>query len=276
MAQRLSVRHGDDLVDLANHFNTILDHLESTTVSKEELETSQGTLERVNFELLEEVDRRQEMQQSLRKLNHKLINTQETERRQIARELHDEVGQSLSALKINLQNFKSNLAKPQPQIDDSLTILERTLGQVRSMSLDLRPPLLDDLGLMPTLRWYLDQQAQRVGFTIKFNAPRNAPRLPADLENTCFRIVQEAVTNIGRYAQAEHVWVNVEHLPDGVEVIVGDDGVGFDYENFEQNPVHRVCLGLIGMEERAALVGGCLQITSLPGEGTEIRAILAH
>jgi signal transduction histidine kinase len=272
--QRLSVRPGDEFSELAEYFNQLLDRSESAMVSKVELEVSQQKLELTNQDLQKEVEQRKVMQQYLRKLNRKLIATQETERRTIARELHDEIGQSLSALKINLQSFKTSSSKPLPRFEDSLAILERTLTQVRSLSLNLRPPLLDDLGLVPTLRWFLDQQAQRVGFKLRYNATPNAPRLPPDLENTCFRIVQEAVTNISRYAMANNVWVNIEQTPESVGLIIGDDGVGFDVETMQQNPTIRACMGLLGMEERAALVGGRIQITSVPGEGTQIHAIL--
>jgi len=216
------------------------------------------------------------MQKALGKLSRKLIETQESERRHIARELHDHIGQSLTALKINMETLQANPAQEASYGLENLTIVIDMLTQVRNLSLDLRPPLLDDLGLVPALRWYLDQQAQRGDFTIEFVASAIEPRPSRDVENTCFRITQEALTNIIRYAQASHVRACLEMVDDENLLLLSihDNGIGFDVAAAREGAMKGVSLGLLGMEERAQLIGGHIQFASAPGKGTEIRALL--
>jgi signal transduction histidine kinase len=223
-----------------------------------------------NAQLFEQVrtGRRQ-----LQLLSQQLLEVQEAERHHIARELHDEIGQALTALKVNLQSVKrltdySDLESP---LDDSIGLVERTLQQVRTLSLDLRPSLLDDLGVVSALRWYVDRQAQRAGFEAKFIAELPDKRLPSDLETTCFRVVQEALTNIIRHAQAKHVWIELRDAENLLELVIRDDGVGFDVGAVAEHAAGDLSLGILGMQERVQLIGGQITIESDPNQGTEIQ-----
>jgi len=208
----------------------------------------------------------------LRHLSRQLVRAQEDERRHIARELHDEVGQSLTAALLNLQVLGS-LTDPSDvpaRLDDSMSLIDRVLQQVRTLSLDLRPALLDDLGLAPALNWLLHRQAKRAGFVVQFNAESADARLPADLETTCFRVAQEALTNIVRYAQAQHVSVELGRGAAELWLSVGDDGVGFDVAAARERAARGQSTGLLGMQERVDLLGGQMRIESTPGQGSTI------
>jgi len=225
----------------------------------------------------------------LRTLSRRLVEAQENERCRIARELHDEVGQALTTVIINLQTLQRLLdaprAEPPPErdegrdeapapptyLEESLQTVRRTLQQVRDMSLDLRPSLLDDLGLAPALRWYTDRQAQREGFTVHFAAELPETRLPVDVETTCFRVVQEALTNVIRHAQAQRVSIELRRGQEGLELSIRDDGRGFDVERALRHAAGGARLGLLGMQERVQFAGGQIDIQSAPGHGTEIR-----
>jgi signal transduction histidine kinase len=208
-------------------------------------------------------------------LSQQLLEVQEAERRHISRELHDEIGQALTALKVNLQAAQrlSDLRALSPYLEESISIVERTLHQVRNLSLDLRPSLLDDLGVVAALRWYVDRQAQRAGFEAQFIAEPQEMRLPPDLETTCFRLVQEALTNVVRHARAQRVQVILRHNQAGLELVIRDDGVGFDVNAVKDRMPGDRSLGLLGMQERVQLVDGQIKIESDPNRGTEIRAI---
>jgi two-component system sensor histidine kinase UhpB len=145
---------------------------------------------------------------------------------------------------------------------------------VHDISLNLRPSLLDDLGLEPALRWYTNRQAGLVGLKAEFVAAPLPRRLDPRLETECFRIAQEALTNVVRHAQAKSVKVTLKHRQDRLELRVRDDGVGFDVAAGRERAVRGSSLGLLSMEERAALLGGGLEIKSAPGHGTEIHAWL--
>ncbi len=205
-------------------------------------------------------------------LSRQLLTTQESERRALARELHDEVGQSLTALKIGLGTCRERLATS--MLDESVELVDRLLQQTRELSLDLRPPLLDDLGLVAAIRWYVDRQAQRGGWTAHIDAEDLDRRLPAEVESACFRVVQEAITNVMRHADARHVVVAVQRIDDEIALTVRDDGAGMDVAAARRRSLHGASLGLMGMEERVSLLGGRLTIASEAGRGTELRAFL--
>lgn len=212
----------------------------------------------------------------LQMLSQELLEVQEAERRHISRELHDEIGQALTAVKVNIQAAMrmSGTSSLNPYLEESISTVERTLDQVRNLSLDLRPSILDDLGVVAAVRWYLDRQAHRAGFKANFKADMPKIRVPADLETTCFRIVQEAITNAVRHSQAENVWVTIQQCNvDELELIIQDDGVGFDVNAVMQPGAGDLSLGVLGMHERAELIGGRLEIRSDQVRGTEIRAV---
>jgi two-component system sensor histidine kinase UhpB len=205
-------------------------------------------------------------------LSHRLMHAQEDERRRIARELHDEIGQGLTALRMSLQAAGRAHPVRMPHLEDGVRIAEHTLQQVRDLSLDLRPSLLDDLGLVPALRWYLDRQGQRTGLVIEFDADPTEERLSPDLEVACFRLVQEALTNVARHSHASRVQVGLRRHDGELMLTVQDDGVGFDVLTTLEDAVHGQSIGLLGMQERAQLAGGRMEIDSAEGQGTLIAA----
>jgi len=209
----------------------------------------------------------------LQTLSHRLIEAQETERRHLARELHDEVGQALTAVKINLESLRRSVEAPwTDKLGDSIDIIKHTLEQVRSLSLDLRPSMLDDFGLVAALRWHLDRQAQRAGLLLHFECDPFDKRLPPEIETACFRVAQEALTNILRHARASQVDVALRQAGGEMVLTVADNGVGFDVAAARKAATRNASMGLLGMEERVRLAGGWLEITSERHIGTKIRA----
>jgi len=208
----------------------------------------------------------------LRFLSRRLFHLQEEERRHLARELHDEVGQALTAAKINLQTaMKESDGAKSKRIDEAAAILEKLLGQVRQISLDLRPSMLDDLGLIPALRSLLDQQGRRASVAVRLSAKNMPENLDPEIQTTCFRIAQEAITNAVRHANATRIDVDLGRENGDVRLQVRDDGRGFDAESAQPQTAG---LGLIGIKERAALVGGWAKIISTPNKGTTIEVSL--
>jgi signal transduction histidine kinase len=207
-------------------------------------------------------------------LSRRLMEAQEVERHHIARELHDEIGQSLTAVKMSLQAIHhiSDRSAIAQYLDESITIVDQSLQQVRNLSLDLRPPLLDDLGLVAALRWYVDRHAQRADIVAEFLVDPEFSRLPPDLETVCFRVVQEALTNVVRHANAHHVHVELQQRNEELNLIIRDDGVGFDVRSAQKRAVVGTSMGLLGMQERVLLAGGQFEITSSPAGGTEVQA----
>jgi signal transduction histidine kinase len=207
-------------------------------------------------------------------LSRRLVEAQEAERRHIARELHDEVGQALTAVKINLQAIASLCETPAagPRLKDSIAVVERALQQVRNISLDLRPSLLDDLGLVSALRWYVDNQTQRAGLQARFSVSPPDLRLTPNLETDCFRVAQEALTNVIRHAHATRVEVSLQGTGHGARLVIRDDGVGFNVAHTLAQAARGKSLGLVGLRERVALAGGRMEIVSAHGSGTEVRA----
>jgi len=215
----------------------------------------------------------------LRLLSQQILDIQEDERRHIARDLHDQIGQALTALKVNLQSIQrssNGSVLNNASFEESLAIIDRTIQQVRNLSLELRPSLLDDLGVVAAIRWYVDRQAQRAGFKWDLIVDPPEMRLKPDLETTCFRLVQEAITNVVRHAQASLVQIELRQHEKELELIIRDDGVGFDVRAAQARSANDPSLGLVGMEERVQIIGGRIEITSSSGDGvgTEIRAHL--
>jgi signal transduction histidine kinase len=144
--------------------------------------------------------------------------------------------------------------------------------QVQQISLDLRPPLLDELGLVPALRWLARQQSQRAKLRVSFTAHVESVELDPPTRTACFRVAQEAITNAIRHGHATTVSVELRAELDRVRLVVHDDGVGFDHDAMQQRAVRGASVGLLSMKERASLLGGGLEVNSAPGRGTEIRA----
>jgi signal transduction histidine kinase len=201
----------------------------------------------------------------------KLIAAQEAERRRVSRELHDEIGQALTAVRLNVDALEKTRepAAFEARFQDTMAIIDRALQQVRDLSLELRPPMLDDLGLVAAIRSHVKREAERAGIAAEVIADPLERRLPSELETACFRIVQEALTNVIRHSGAKHVRVGLAWRGDELSVTVADDGKGFDVTETERR---RPGLGLQGIRERAAIVGGSVEIESAPGRGTKVRA----
>jgi PAS domain S-box-containing protein len=218
--------------------------------------------------------KRKEYSRKLQVLSRRLVEAQETERRNIARELHDEIGQALTVMQLNLQAMllSPGTEVALPRLNETLEVVERVLEQVHDISLDLRPSILDDLGLEPALRWYTGRQAALVELKVKFHADRLEQRLDPMIETECFRVAQEALTNVVRHAQAKVVTVVLRKEDGQLHLRVRDDGVGFDMALVREQAVRGTSLGLLSMEERASLAGGGLEFKSIPGQGTEVHA----
>jgi PAS domain S-box-containing protein len=217
----------------------------------------------------------QEGRERLELLSRRLLEGQEADRRYIARELHDEIGQALTAIKIGLQSAQRNpaAASGAGNLADCISIVDQALRQVRTLSLDLRPSMLDDLGLESALRWYIDRQTQRAGLDCRFSAHGCTQRASPDLEIACYRIAQEAITNVIRHAGARQIQLDLRCEAGQLELRVYDDGTGFDVAPARANAARGHSLGLLSMEERASLAGGQLTIVSGPDSGTEIKVV---
>jgi two-component system sensor histidine kinase UhpB len=204
------------------------------------------------------------------------LEAQETERRAIARDLHDEVGQSLTATRINLRDLEVE-AKEGPfakRLTDASNIISELLGKVRQMSLDLHPSVLDDLGLGPALSWCVRTRTTGSNLQVTLDVPGGLPRFADMAEITLFRIFQEALSNALRHSQAKHLQARIRHADGQLFMTVKDDGRGFDADAARRTALSGKSLGLLGMQERARLAGGELTLTSAPGRGTEVNVSL--
>jgi PAS domain S-box-containing protein len=217
-------------------------------------------------------DQQRDSARHLQVLSKRVLEAQETERRRVAIELHDELGQSLTAIKINLQSNERFKGQSVQELNtENVRIVEDAIQQVRRLALALRPSMLDDLGLVPALHWIADQTSARSGFAIHFHPAISVARLAPEIETACFRIVQEALTNIARHAGARTV--DVDLYDEGGELVmsVKDDGCGFNVDTMRDRASEGGSMGLPGMQERATLIGGRLTIDSSPGAGTTLR-----
>ncbi|OLB53407.1 MAG: hypothetical protein AUI01_11890 [Ktedonobacter sp. 13_2_20CM_2_56_8] len=201
-----------------------------------------------------------------------IINAQEQERKRIARELHDETSQVLTSLLISLAILEESITtqEARDRIADTRKLAHQTLRAIRNLSIDLRPSALDDLGLLPALRWYVKEYQQKCSIVVEFAAHGFKERLPAEVETALYRIVQESLTNTARHANAHKVLITMKEEADDVYVTIKDDGCGFDVGTLLKTPDQERGLGLAGMNERAVLLDGSLSIHSGPRHGTTI------
>jgi len=233
-----------------------------------------GTLQDITERRLAE-EQIQRASERLRQLSRRLIDIQETERRHLARELHDEIGQPRTATKLHLQNLqatRSSELEEHKRIADAVALVHGLLQTVRSLSLNLRPPMLDDLGLVAALRWLLDQHGRTTGQTVRFEHDIFQERLDPVLETTCFRIAQEAITNVSRHAGADCVVLRLRREVGALVLSVCDNGRGFDTASALGRAARGESLGLVSMEERVSLAGGRFELSSTIGQGTELTA----
>lgn len=211
-------------------------------------------------------------ERELRELSRQLVSTQEEERRSLSRELHDQVGQLLTAVRIGLGNLEETLgACPEPvrmQLDQSRRIAEQALRSVRDLAMGLRPAMLDDLGLGAALEWQARQHSRLCGVPVNVNLEGDLDQL-SDVQRTCvYRIVQEALNNIAKHAAATEIRVEVASRAGMLSIVVADNGCGFD-------PGHSTRgLGIIGIKERVRQLGGQVTLESAVGQGTRLAAVI--
>src|SRR3984885_718456 len=207
----------------------------------------------------------------LQQLSARLVDAQETERRSISRELHDEVGQALGLLLMDAGRLSNQLGtrdeKGQELVRSIKTVAERTVQTVRNMALLLRPSMLDDLGLVPAVEWYAREMSRRGEIEVEVHEENVSEELPDPVKLCVYRMVQEALNNAARHAAAKNAVVELEQTGDAIRVRVSDDGGGFD-------PKRTRGMGLLGMEERVKRLGGTIEVESRRGTGTTIRAAL--
>jgi PAS domain S-box-containing protein len=214
-------------------------------------------------------------QARFRNLTRRVVQSQEADRQSIARELHDEIAQTMTAVMLNLQSIRRTTADQTvaARIDESVAVVKESLEHARGLSLELRPAILDDLGLFAALRWYAERQAARAGWQVCFLAEGVVPPSRGDIGTACFRVAQEAMTNVARHAGAREVEIRVSANEDELRLENRDDGVGFDVESAMTSTDRG--LGILGMQERVALSGGSLHIQSEQNRGTEVMARFA-
>ena len=251
------VPNGDELGQLTRTFDQMAQTLQQREAERREAE-----------EKLKHYSHR------LQQLSHGLVEAQENERRRISRELHDEIGQALTVAQIHLQTLLHlpGTADQTARLTESLQVVERVLEQVQDISLNLRPSMLDDLGLESTLRWYTQRQAALTGIQSRIHVEPLGHRPAPEVETECFRVAQEALTNIARHARAQTVTVDLCEADGQLHLRVRDDGAGFEVGTSREQAVQGDSLGLLNMEERALLAGGGIEINSTPGQGTEVHA----
>jgi PAS domain S-box-containing protein len=213
--------------------------------------------------------------EQLRQLSHRLFEVEESERRRLARELHDRIGPNLTALSLNLRLLRGEWAKPSTRLEDSERLLDSTAQLVRDVLTDMRPPGLEELGLLAALREHAEQVAQRSGLELEVRGAEPQPRLPPATEIALFRVAQEALTNIVKHAHASAAAVALAAEPGRVTLTIADNGAGFDTERPPAASGSRG-MGMASMRERAEAVGGRPRIESAPGRGTRVIVEVPH
>ena len=262
LASPISVGAQDEVGQLA----------ESLEAMRQRLRAAYEAVEKTNRELEIRVSERTER---LGQVLRQTISAQEDERRRLARELHDETAQTIAALSIALDRARDALDGGGPeaisQIGQAKQLSSRLLAETRRLILGLRPTVLDDLGLLPAIRWYAESYLGDTGIDVRMEASEPAQRLPGHIEVALFRIAQEALANVAKHSQARHVDVRLAHDEHEITVTVADDGRGFDVVHALGRAGPAESVGLLGMQERARLLGGRLEIRSRDGGGTIVR-----
>lgn len=256
--QRIVKQGSDEIGNLAEAFNQMAQGLQDKAVLEEQVSAQADELRRLSEER--------------GYLLQKTISAQEEERKRIARELHDEWAQTLAALTVILdqasQALPDDLAWHKERLDRTQALTVDALKALRRLILDLRPALLDDLGLVPAIRWYAETRLEAKGMALDFQVSGSQRRLPPEIETALFRIAQEAINNIEKHAQAGAATLRLDFQADRVLMSFQDDGQGLEVEQVLVGGGGERRWGLLGMRERAALLGGRLSVTSEPGRGT--------
>jgi signal transduction histidine kinase len=224
-----------------------------------------------NAHLYQEAQNREKL---LGELLQQVVGAQESERQRIARELHDATGQSLTAISLGLRGVEATMEKGSPvdikQIKELKIFGTNALGELRQLIADLRPPQLDDLGLVAALQWYIQSFEKRSAIQTDFMVTGERTRLPSEYETIIFRITQEALTNIIKHAHASTADVTLEMSPDEIKLTINDDGIGFESAQVLDNKGRRSGWGLLGIQERTLLLRGHYEIDTSPKKGTRV------
>ncbi len=221
------------------------------------------------------LEQSREMQEQLRRLSHQILSAQEEERKLISRELHDVIAQTLTGINIHLTRLKVEAATSPESLPENISstqrLVEKSVSIVHQFARELRPPVLDDLGLIPALHTYMKSFTAQTGIRVSLTAYAAVERLNGDQRTVLYRVAQEALTNIARHAHATRAEVKLQKLPRHLCLKIQDNGRGFQAGRLVQARQH-TRLGLLGMRERVQMVGGRLTIKSTPGKGTTILA----
>jgi signal transduction histidine kinase len=236
--------------------------------SERELRT---VLEMALYKSQAERTMRQDSRQ-LKQMAQRVMEVQESERRKLALELHDELGQSLTAIKINMETRKRLDASRLESFDRKTTeIIDDAILKVRNLALSLRPGLLDDLGLLAALEWMVNQRSFTGNIVFELESNLGPQRLPAAVETTFFRVAQEAVTNVQRHSQASHAYIGLTRTDADLTLVVHDNGTGFDLPAMAQKAASGKSLGMTGMQERALLIGARIDVTMRPDGRSQVQ-----
>ena len=212
--------------------------------------------------------------QRLSALTRELINMQENERQRIAKELHDEVGQALSAIKINLNLMNKRLGPDFLDIRKTITktdqIVNNLIIDLKRIALDLRPSMLDHLGLEATLHAYIKEFKSRTKLDVAYDISMLNKRLPIDIEITLYRIIQEALTNIVKHSSANKIGIDIKEQNERINILIQDNGQGFSVDKAFNPETRGISFGIIGMQERVKNLGGDFEISSEKGKGTKL------
>ncbi|OGO28895.1 MAG: hypothetical protein A2136_09575, partial [Chloroflexi bacterium RBG_16_54_11] len=267
---RLSLQPLRELRQIVNHIQA-----GQAEVAQLSLEDTDPDIHQLSGAMNSLISQLQKSNAQLRLLSERAISVQEEERVRIARSLHDETGQSLSTLMIELDRLETLIPPDMDVLSGRLKSTRQlaadALASLRSIIYDLRPAILDDLGLLPAMRWYARKNLEAAGIQVQLDFPDDLPALPQPLSTTLFRVGQEGVNNIIRHSRAHNVSISLGLHENEVYLRLHDDGQGFTPEKYTDGSVDMQHWGLIGIQERIELVGGSLNITSSPEHGTTLQ-----
>lgn len=237
--------------------------------------TAQTTLKKWEAQYTELLARSERLQAHLRRLSHEILSAQERERKRISRELHDEIGQTLAAISVTLATLTKravvDTADLTKRIANTQRLVKRSMDTVHRFARELRPPLLDDLGLIPALQSFMREYSKRTQLRVHLRVVAAAEQLSDDKRTVLYRVIQEALANVVSHARATEATVRIHKVADDIELEVHDNGKGFDVNRVLSGKKLKR-LGVLGMRERVEMVGGSFSIDSAPVDGTTVRA----
>jgi signal transduction histidine kinase len=260
---RAQVWADDEIGQVQTAFNIMVESLQRT---HHELRLQHSQLRRLDSEKEQLLKELQKKEAELRRALQRAVEYQEDERKRISRELHDEIGQALTSILIRLKALQdeTDIETIAERLDGLRYLTSESIEELRRLAVDLRPAILDHLGILPALRWYVQQLADQSDLAIQFTGPEKIERLPEEIELVLSRVAQEGLTNAIRHSQARRVEVVLEQSPHVLRLRVVDDGKGFDPQNLDRG------LGLVGIRERVELLDGNCGVDTTPGEGTRL------